>query len=272
MLNYYTKRNNDLLNTPFIMPKNRHKLAIVYFIQLEAIAIEMETLTFEQLPQGGFAGLIERRFVINQALFGRSNTIAFAGLGNFVYLADANFLPHGETKMHSHKEVDVISVMVSGDIIHQGSLGHGERLTAGSVQVQRAGAEGFRHNEINPNAHQNHMIQLWVLPEQPGQAAAYQHYHPKQGEYINVYGGHEAQKTNFNNTISVSVSNTVVQQSINIAGEAMVYLSMGTAEINGEVIQARTLVHDKQGLTFTALAEGQAIFIYKSDQKNEALS
>ena len=52
----------------------------------------------------------------------------------------------------------------------------------------------------------------------------------------------------------------------------MVYLSIGTAEINGEVIQARTLVHDKQGLTFTALAEGQAIFIYKSDQKNEALS
>ncbi|WP_257174866.1 pirin family protein [Colwellia sp. M166] len=232
----------------------------------------MKTLTFEQLPQGGFAGLIERRFVINQALFGRSKTIAFAGLGNFVYLADANFLPHGETHMHGHKEVDVISVMVAGDIIHQGSLGHGQRLTAGSVQVQRAGAEGFHHNEVNPNAQQNHMIQLWVLPDQPGEAAGYKHYQPKQGEHIKIYGGSKTQQATFNSAISVSVSNTVVQQSINITGEAMVYLSLGEAKINGEVIQARTLVHDKHGLTLTALTEGQAIFIYKSDQKNEALS
>ena len=215
----------------------------------------MKTLTFEQLPQGGFAGLIERRFVINQALFGRSKTIAFAGLGNFVYLADANFLPHGETH-----------------IIHQGSLGHGQRLTAGSVQVQRAGAEGFHHNEVNPNAQQNHMIQLWVLPDQPGEAAGYKHYQPKQGEHIKIYGGSKTQQATFNSAISVSVSNTVVQQSINITGEAMVYLSLGEAKINGEVIQARTLVHDKHGLTLTALTEGQAIFIYKSDQKNEALS
>ena len=134
---------------------------------------KMKTLTFEQLPQDGFAGLIERHFVINQQLFGRSKTIAFPGLGNFVYLADANFLPHGETHMHSHKEVDVISVMVAGDIIHQGSLGHGERLSAGSVQVQRAGAEGFRHNEVNPNNEQNHMIQLWVLPDEKDQPAGY---------------------------------------------------------------------------------------------------
>lgn len=232
----------------------------------------MKTLTFEQLPQGGFAGLIERRFVINQAFFGRSNTIAFAGLGNFVYLADANFLPHGETHLHSHKEVDVISVMVSGEIVHQDSLGHNKRLAAGSIQVQRAGAEGFSHNEINPGGQQNHMIQLWILPDKPGEKAGYQDYQPKPGEYIKVYGGREARQTSFHNAISVSVSNTVAQQHINITDEAMIYLSAGEAEINGKMIEARTLVHDKQGVTFTALTEGQAIFIYPSDQKNEALS
>lgn len=233
---------------------------------------KMKTLTFEQLPQDGFAGLIERHFVINQQLFGRSKTIAFPGLGNFVYLADANFLPHGETHMHSHKEVDVISVMVAGDIIHQGSLGHGERLSAGSVQVQRAGSEGFRHNEVNPNNEQNHMIQLWVLPDEKGQPASYKHYHPKQGEYINVYGGNKAQNTTFNSTIAISVSNTAAQQSIEISGEVMVYLSMGEAMINGQVIKARSLIHDQQGVSFTALTAGQAIFIYQTDQHNEALS
>ena len=181
----------------------------------------MKTLTFEQLPQTGFAGLLERRFVINQQLFGRSKTNAFAGLGNFVYLADANFLPFGETRMHSHQEVDVISVMVEGEIAHQGSLGHGERLTAGSVQVQRAGAEGFNHNEVNPNAQQNQMIQLWVLPDDLGEQAGYKVYQPDVGQLEKVYGGDKSQDKTFNSKISIAVSNTEVEQNIKFSGEVL---------------------------------------------------
>ena len=233
---------------------------------------KMKTLTFEQLPQSGFAGLIERHFVINQALFGRSKTIAFPGLGNFVYLADANFLPHGETHMHGHKEVDVISVMVEGEIDHHGSLGHGENLPAGSVQVQRAGAEGFRHNEVNPNNQQNQMIQLWVLPDELGEQAGYKVYQPKLGQLTQVYGGNKGQKNTFNSQISIAVSNTVAEQNITLSDEVLVYLSKGDAEINGEKINARSLVHCQQGVNFTALTQGQAIFIYQTDQQNEALS
>jgi redox-sensitive bicupin YhaK (pirin superfamily) len=233
---------------------------------------KMKMLTFEQLPQDGFAGLIERHFVINQQFFGRSKTIAFPGLGNFVYLADANFLPHGETHMHGHKEVDVISVMVEGDIDHHGSLGHGERLTAGSVQVQRAGAEGFRHNEVNPNDEQNQMIQLWVLPDELGQQAGYKTYHPELGHLTQVYGGNKSQQNTFNSQISIAVSNTQVEQNIALANEVLVYLSKGSAEINGDRINARSLVHCQQGVNLTALTQGQAIFIYQTDQQGETLS
>lgn len=226
----------------------------------------MKKLTFEQLPQDGFAGLIERHFVIDQNYFGRSKTLAMPGLGKFVYLADANFLPLGETRMHSHKEVDVISVMVAGDIEHQGSLGDGDKLTAGAVQVQRAGAEGFRHNEINPNDQQNQMIQLWVLPDDLGEPAGYKVYQPVPGELSKVYGGNKNQQTTFNSTISISVSNTIQQQVIKLTGEVMVYLSKGEANINGQLITARSLIHVKQGIAFTALTAGQAIFIYPTDK------
>lgn len=232
----------------------------------------MKTLTFEQLPQTGFAGLLERRFVINQQLFGRSKTNAFAGLGNFVYLADANFLPFGETRMHSHQEVDVISVMVEGEIAHQGSLGHGELLTAGSVQVQRAGAEGFNHNEVNPNAQHNQMIQLWVLPDDLGEQAGYKVYQPDVGQLEKVYGGDKSQDKTFNSKISIAVSNTEVEQNIKFSGEVLVYLSNGSAKINDEKIATRSLVHCQQGVNFTALTQGQAIFIYQTDNNNEVLS
>ena len=68
------------------------------------------------------------------------------------------------------------------------------------------------------------------------------------------------------------MSNTTAQQSIEISGEVMVYLSMGEAMINGEVIKARSLIHNQQGVSFTALTAGQAIFIYQTDQHNEVLS
>ncbi len=77
-------------------------------------------------------------------------------------------MPHGETHMHPHHEIDVISVMVDGRIAHKGSLEHGRNLETDDIQVQRAGDEGFRHNEINPDDEWNRMIQIWVLPEEAG--------------------------------------------------------------------------------------------------------
>ena len=124
----------------------------------------MQVLTRESLPLGGFAGLTEHRLVTDSRIFGaRKSPGTSEGLGNFVYLADARFNPLGETGMHPHKEIDVISVMIEGRVSHEGSLEHGNSLETGDVQVQRAGGEGFSHNEINPDTQKNRMIQLWLF-------------------------------------------------------------------------------------------------------------
>ena len=120
----------------------------------------IEILHRDDIPLGGFAGLKEHRLVMSPDLFGQhSNPGTWSGIGNFVYLADARFNPKGETRMHEHKEIDVISVMIEGRIDHQGSLEHGQELSAGDIQVQRAGGEGFSHNEINPDDYKNRMLQ-----------------------------------------------------------------------------------------------------------------
>ncbi len=145
----------------------------------------MKVLTLEQLPQGGFAGLKEKQLVKDSRVFNKAiGTQAFDGIGNFVYLADANFEPFGETGMHPHHEIDVISVMAKGRISHAGSLEHGQSLETGWAQVQRAGGEGFSHNEINPDDETNKLIQLWVLPEVSGQKAGYKAYQPVIGNRV----------------------------------------------------------------------------------------
>lgn len=152
----------------------------------------MEILQRDSLRLGGFADLTEHRLVADSRVFGPDENTAgsWQGIGNFVYLADARFMPHGDTRMHNHREIDVISIIVEGRLAHQGSLEHGQSLEVNDVQVQRAGGEGFSHNEINPDDKENRMIQIWVLPETRGGPAGYKHYQPKRGELVPIYGSH----------------------------------------------------------------------------------
>lgn len=222
----------------------------------------MEILKYEDLPQGGFAGLRERQFVTDARVFGaRKHEATADGIGNFVYLADANFLPNGETGMHPHREIDVISVMVDGRVDHAGSLEHGMGLDAGVVQVQRAGAEGFTHNEINPDASPNHMIQLWVLPDEPGEAAGYRVYSPADGERLRIYGGDKDQDERFYSRTSIDIANVKKDQTISHTGDVMAYLTKGSGVLNGVALAARTLVRSSDA-EFRADEEAQLILIY----------
>lgn len=222
----------------------------------------MNLLKYDDLPQGGFAGLLERQFVTDTRLFGnRKNTATADGIGNFVYLADANFQPNGETGMHRHQEIDVISVMVQGQVQHAGSLEQGQSLQAGMVQVQRAGAEGFTHNEINPNDSSNHMIQLWVLPDETGEPAGYHVYSPENGSRLQIYGGSKDQNERFYSQTSIDVANIDARQTVNHDGDVMAFLSKGSGIANGEHVRARTLMRS-DGLNFKAETPAQLILIY----------
>ena len=221
----------------------------------------MERLHFNDLPQGGFNGLREKQFVTDRRVFGgHKHPAAANGLGNFVYLADANFFPHGETGLHPHREVDVISVMVRGRIAHEGSLENGQSIEAGSVQVQRAGGEGFSHNEVNPDDKENQMIQMWVLPEQAGLPAGYRVYSPAPGERMRIYGGPADQDETFDSRTLIDVINAKAGQSVTQKGEAMIYLAKGTGELNGEALPERTLVRGRD-FDFTASDDSQLIVI-----------
>lgn len=222
----------------------------------------MKKLTFDELPLGGFAGLTEKRFVTDRRVFNAGNSKAFDGLGNFVYLADANFQPHGETRMHPHREIDVISVMVAGKISHQGSLEHGQSLDTGYTQVQRAGAEGFSHNEINPDDKENQLIQLWVLPDEHGESAGYKVYPPSHGKLTKIYGGNKQQQATFYSKTALAVGQFSQGETASQSGEVMAYLTKGSAIINSEKINARTLIHSDNGIEFTAENDAQLIVIY----------
>ncbi|KAJ2915570.1 hypothetical protein MD484_g4837, partial [Candolleomyces efflorescens] len=75
---------------------------------------------------------------------------------------------------HSHREFEIFSYIVSGELEHKDSMSNVEILTRGHIQLTSAGT-GITHTEKNPNRHgvPVHFLQIWSIPTQPRLKPAY---------------------------------------------------------------------------------------------------
>lgn len=212
----------------------------------------MQILNIDSLHRGGFAGLRETRLVVDNKVGGQNNT--WNGLGQFIYLADARFLPKGETGMHPHKELDVITVMLEGRLSHKGSLENGKSMRANQIQAQRAGGEGFRHNEINPDLTENRMLQLWALPETAGEPASYKFYELTDNKMVRVYGGDKSQNITLDSDTIIEVGLLSQDTNITHKGKFIAYITGGEGTLNGVKVKDGDLIRDDR-LDFTVISD-----------------
>lgn len=213
------------------------------------------------LRRGGFAGLRETRLVMSPNVFrGHREAGTSTGIGRFCYLADASFLPEGETRMHTHNDIDVISVMVKGRIKHEGSMANGQELNVDDIQVQRAGNEGFSHNEINPDNEKNRMIQLWILPEDKEAPASYQMFHAETGKRMRVYGGPPDQDDTFAARTVVDIAHLNAGDKVSQSGRSLVYMVLGQGACEQEEIEEGDLVETRD-FNFKASTDCKLILV-----------
>ncbi|OZA04947.1 MAG: quercetin 2,3-dioxygenase [Methylophilaceae bacterium 17-44-8] len=76
--------------------------------------------------------------------------------------------------MHGHRDMEIITYMLGGEIEHQDSMGNGAVIKAGDVQRMSAGT-GVRHSEVNASDNtEAHLLQIWLLPSQQGLPPSYE--------------------------------------------------------------------------------------------------
>jgi len=70
--------------------------------------------------------------------------------------------------MHPHRDMEIVTYVLSGSLEHRDSLGHRGVIGPGEVQVMSAG-RGIRHSEYNASKTDPlHLLQLWIFPRHNG--------------------------------------------------------------------------------------------------------
>ncbi len=94
--------------------------------------------------------------------------------GPLLVLNDDMVAPNSGFGMHPHRDMEIITYMLKGELKHQDSTGATGTLKEGKLQYMSAGS-GIMHSEINPSDHVwAHLLQIWMQPDKPGLSPDYQ--------------------------------------------------------------------------------------------------
>lgn len=106
--------------------------------------------------------------------FGDFHDPSRMGVGNLRVLNEDRIIPGGGFATHPHRDMEIITYVISGELEHKDSLGNGSIIRPGEIQRMSAGS-GIRHSEKNPSATDPlHLLQIWIFPDVKGVEPGYE--------------------------------------------------------------------------------------------------
>ena len=197
---------------------------------------------------------------------------------SFADYYDANFMGFGPLRVinedrvqpgmgfgtHGHRDMEIISYVLDGQLSHRDDMGNGSIITPGDVQRMSAG-RGVMHSEFNPSKTDGvHFLQIWIEPSARGIPASYEQSRvadeAKRGKLALIAGpeGSGAAVTIHQDArlyASLLDGSESVCQTIAPGRRAYVHVARGSVKVNGVALSAgdAARIEDEAHVT---LAEG----------------
>jgi quercetin 2,3-dioxygenase len=172
---------------------------------------------------------------------------------------------------HPHKDMEIITYVISGELAHKDTLGNQTRILPGEVQRMSAGT-GIQHSEFNPLSNtETHLLQIWILPERQGIEPSYgQKSFAKElesGEFTLV-----ASRSGRDGSVSINQDvdlyaakwTTPRQHTFELRRDRYGWVQVvdGELDLNGKILKAgdAAAVADEPSLSFTAKSPTHLLF------------
>ena len=173
---------------------------------------------------------------------------------------------------HGHRDMEIITYMIDGELSHRDSMGNGETIRPHEVQRMTAGT-GVLHSEYSSPTDKTHLLQIWILPEKNGLIPSYEQklFAPEEKlgklRTIASRGGDDGSVT-INQDVSLYASilkaGDAVSHNLVAGRHAWVQLISGSIDLNGEVLNVGdgAAVSDESVLAIKALANDSEFLLF----------
>lgn len=175
--------------------------------------------------------------------------------------------------MHPHRDMEIITYILEGELQHRDSMGNGEVLRAGELQHMTAGS-GIMHSEFNPSSTETvHLYQIWLLPREKGLKPTYrQTAFPeadRQGRFQLVASPDGAESSLLiQQDARLYLARLDDGQELNFPlsqdRHAWVQVLRGAAEVSGHSLQVEDglTVSETEGLSFRSTAKDTEVLLF----------
>lgn len=187
------------------------------------------------------------------------------GFSDLLVINDDRVAAGGGFGKHPHRDMEIFSYVLEGELEHKDTLGTGSVIRPGDVQLMSAGT-GVAHSEYNASSTQPvHFLQIWIVPAEKGIAPRYQQQNfsaaDKRGQLRLVLSptGEEGSLTiNQDARVYAGLFDGDERASLTLPASrhAYVHVAAGSVSVNGERLQEGDGLKIRQADTLE-FAQGQ---------------
>jgi redox-sensitive bicupin YhaK (pirin superfamily) len=214
-------------------------------------------------------GWLESRFHFSFADYYNPKNMHF---GVLRVLNDDIIHPSSGFGMHQHKDMEIISYIVEGEITHKDSMGNERTLKRGEVQYMSAGI-GVYHSEYNNSPKKDlRLLQIWIIPPQKELEPIYGEElytsSERENKLLNIVSGTDVNaRVKINQEVNIYVCELDAEKSIEyiLTKEKQIYFVQieGHSSINSLTMSPSDAMEivNENALNITAISKSHFLFI-----------